>query len=113
MIIVCTGGRDHKDVVLVDKVLDSLNPKGVIVGDCPTGVDLYVRAWCRMKGVDFTIFKADWDSFGLSAGPKRNFEMVKFGSKLGAILIAFKGNKGTADCVRVAKANKMLVLEAK
>lgn len=113
MIIICTGGRDNLDTVLVDRVLDTLNPKGVIVGDCPTGIDLFVRAYCRYKNINFTIFEANWNKYGLSAGPVRNKEMIKFGLPLGAILIAFKGGKGTMDCIKQAKAANMLVLETK
>lgn len=118
MIVICTGGRNNEDKNLVWKVLDNLAPKGVIVGDCPTGIDLHVRDWCHDRKIidptfGYTVFEADWNQFGLSAGPKRNREMVIFGSKIRAILVAFKGGKGTADCVRNAKAIKMLVLEAK
>jgi len=113
MIIVCSGGRDHKNRDLINKVLNGLNPVGVIVGDCPTGVDLFVREWCVENKVTHTVFKAYWNQLGLSAGPARNKKMVMFGKSLGAVLIAFKGNKGTKDCSMQAKAIGMIVLEAK
>lgn len=113
MIIVCTGGRDHKDRDLVYKVLNELSPKAVIVGDCPTGVDLYVREWCSETNANFTVFKADWDQHMLAAGPLRNQEMINFAYKLKAVVIAFRGNKGTRDCTDRARMRKMIVLEAK
>ena len=113
MIIICTGGRNHKDRDLVCRVLNELKPKGVIVGDCPSGVDLYVKEWCKESKTDFTVFDADWTKHGLAAGPIRNKTMVCFGAPLKAILIAFEGGRGTADCVRHAKARNMIVLEAK
>lgn len=113
MIIVLTGGRDHGDRDLVVNVLNKLNPKGIIVGDCPTGVDLFVREWCQEQNANYTVFEADWDKHHLAAGPLRNRNMINFASLLGAILIAFKGGKGTANCVKEAKARNMIVLEAK
>jgi len=103
MIIVCTGGRDHDEPTVVEMTLLDLNPKGVIVGDCSTGVDLYVRTLCDYNKILYTVFKADWSKHGKSAGPLRNKEMVKMGKMLGATLVAFKGGKGTANCIKEAE----------
>lgn len=118
MIILCTGGRDYKDREFVFRVLEQLSPKGVMVGDCPTGVDLFVREWCEVRktsspGFGYTVFDADWDTNGLAAGPLRNQDMVTLGFKIRAVVLAFKGGKGTRDCVDRARMRKMIVLEAK
>lgn len=120
MIIVCTGGRDFADLVLVHNVLGGLNPSFVYVGDCPTGVDNFVRKWCEQRknsnnglvvDFDFAVFDADWDGLGRPAGPIRNAKMCAAAAKAGCnILIAFPGNKGTNDCVRHGKSHRMNIL---
>lgn len=119
MIIVCTGGRDYKDVDKVHHILNMLSPMGIIVGDCPTGVDLFIREWCESVKIirpnfKYTVLEANWDKEGLAAGPIRNKKMVMLGKKFtNVLLLAFKGGKGTADCIKHARAVNMIVLEAK
>lgn len=117
MILVCTGGRDHKDMDLVNRVLDHLKPKAVIVGDCPTGVDLFVRSWCKMTNTNFTVFEADWTMYGRAAGPLRNKKMIDFAKKLSTkgsvILVCFKGGAGTKNCQEYARSRDILILECK
>lgn len=52
-------------------------------------------------GLGAETHRADWATYGDSAGPRRNQEMVDSGLDL---LIAFPGGMGTADMVRRAKA---------
>lgn len=106
MKIVVTGGRDFKDKDFVKKVLFSLWPTAVSVGDCPTGVDLFVRELYNAR-----VFEARWTELGRKAGPIRNGEMLRACRQY--IVIAFPGGAGTADCVRQAKMMSMTVLEAK
>lgn len=97
-----TGGRHFKDESLVMHIIDMLlDNHTIMVGDCPTGVDHYVQ-----KHFDCIIFKADWESYGLAAGPIRNGELIEHAD----ILIAFPGGKGTEDCVRQAKKRGVAVL---
>lgn len=112
MKIVCTGGRDFKNLEIIRDTLDNLQPSFVYVGDCKTGADQLVRGWCLHTGTKFEPFKADWDSLGLSAGPIRNKRMVEAAAKDGCrLLLAFPGNRGTADCVRHGRKNKMIILK--
>ena len=75
---------------------------GVIihVGDCPTGVDAFMRdVWHKNIRKDF---KADWN-FGKRGGPERNGRML-----IGvSVLLAFPGpkSKGTLDAIKQAIAN--------
>lgn len=109
MKIVVTGGRDYFNEALVRDVLDTLNPKQVFVGCCPTGVDAIVRDWCDYRKVNHTIVTANWNKFKEAAGPIRNEEMLrKAGGE--ALVVAFKGGRGTNNCVREAlKLNMMVV----
>lgn len=52
----------------------------VVVGDCPTGADLYAREWLTdylgMGCVDPEVHTAEWETHGDRAGPVRNVNMV-------------------------------------
>ena len=74
-------------------------PAMLHVGDCPTGVDAFVRSW--WPDALLAVFDADWTR-GLSAGPIRNARILK-GCK---ILIAFPAvghqSKGTMNAIEQA-----------
>src|SRR5277367_3464711 len=109
MRIVCTGGRDYKNAEHIDGVLNGfVDVTEVYVGDCPTGVDLLVRGWCQMNDVLFRMFEADWNKHRRAAGPIRNREMLQ-AAGTDALVIAFPGGRGTADCTRQAKMLGMIV----
>lgn len=120
MIVAFTGGRDYYKRAMVEFVLDLLmrcgdemgKGEGVDfrVGDCPTGLDFMVRDILK-QGVE--VYEADWKQFGRKAGPLRNRRMLTYpGSSTPTVelLIAFKGNRGTADCVRQARELGIAVL---
>lgn len=71
----------------------------VFVGDCPSGLDAMVRAFCPSARV----FVADWRRFGRAAGPRRNRDMCEAATADGAVLFAFPGGRGTASCIRQAE----------
>lgn len=79
----------------------------VLVGDCPTGIDLFVREFCKEREVPFTVFVADWNKYGRAAGPIRNGQMVEEAD----LLIAFwDGNsKGTLSAITQAVKKKLRV----
>lgn len=114
MKIVCTGGRDFEDFEMVHHFLDRLQPKVVHVGDCPTGLDHYVREWCEIEGnpVSITVHHANWEKFGKSAGPRRNRAMLEDAGD-NAIVFAFRGGRGTASCTLIALELGMTVCEVK
>lgn len=119
MKIVVTGGRDFTNVALVDRLLDALDPDTLVVGDCPTGADLFARDWAERrprtgKRVDLRVYEADWKAARArgnvrSAGPIRNARMVR-DHRDAAFLLAFKGGTGTADCVSNARLEGVPVL---
>ncbi len=110
MNIIVTGGRDYKDHLKVAELLNALRPALIIVGDCTTGVDAFVRKWqihipdC----VDMFVYEADWKTHGKAAESLRNIEMIE--TNPDAIVIAFPGGKGTESCVREAKKRGLTVL---
>lgn len=69
--IIVTGSREFKDRSIVDKSLDLFLQQQrrvtLVVGDCPTGADLFARDWAQraivLHNADVTIkmFEANWD----------------------------------------------------
>lgn len=109
--IVCTGGRDYRGESQVGLFLDLLldhhgKDLRVRVGDCPTGLDAFVRAWCMraLSPGTWRVYNADWERHGNAAGPIRNEEMFEDGlsptdHSAVDLCVAWPGGKGTADCV--------------
>ena len=101
MTLVFSGGRDYRDVFVVRHILEAYatDKAQIFVGDCPTGLDAIVRT----LRPDARVFVADWSRYGRAAGPRRNAEMCAAAAAAGnAVLFAFPGGRGTADCVRQA-----------
>lgn len=76
----------------------------VVVGDCPSGVDKFVREVCADHTIVVDIFEAEWNTYGKGAGHKRNGVMV---SQQPELCYAFRDegpSPGTDDCVRQAMA---------
>ena len=112
MKVVVTGSRNFGDREVVERALSTL-PKGSIVvhGGCPTGADSIADTVARNLGLTVRVYKADWNLHGRKAGPFRNRFMVHAenvdGEPVDACL-AFSSDsaptRGTADCLRVVRA---------
>ena len=122
--IIIAGGRDfddyeklHNEVfnVLVDlnmkyknKISDTMRFE--IISGKAKGADLLGEKFAKEYKVKLTLFPADWDKYGKSAGYRRNAEMAKYaveGKEQGVIgvLIAFWDgkSKGTKSMIDLAK----------
>jgi len=127
MRVICTGSRhldDEAGRLVVDHVLDDLFTVAegrlyILVGDCPTGADYWVRNWAtyrRRQGWDVECeeFAAHWRTTSprAKAGPDRNKRMVDAGADLAVGFFApLPENKGTAGCLKLARAAKIPVRE--
>lgn len=109
MKIAFTGGRNYAKRDLVTTYLreEVSRTDTVLVGDCPTGLDNFVRTWCLNHQQPMRVFAANWDEFGKAAGPLRNLAMLKHGA---GILIAWPGGKGTRSCIVQARGLGISVL---
>lgn len=109
--LVC-GGRDYADAVRVKEVLDEvhavLNIVAVIHG-AARGADSLAGAWARGAGVAEVACPADWETFGRSAGVRRNQAMLD--DEKPDLVIAFPGGRGTADMMRRATAHGVEVID--
>lgn len=108
--LVFSGGRDFKDAFVVRHILAAYatDSAQIFVGDCPTGLDAIVRT----LRPDARVFCADWSAHGRAAGPLRNRDMCAAAAAAGnAVLFAFPGGRGTADCVRQARKLGLFVVQ--
>lgn len=111
-VLVC-GGRDYSNQQLVTLTLNRLDRENKIteiIEGGATGADTCARNWAKHYKRKLTTVKADWNSYGKSAGPIRNKLMADLKPKL---VVAFKSGKGTAHMIEVAKSKGIKVLEAK
>jgi hypothetical protein len=79
------------------------------------GADTMFGDQAHLYGLEVKVFPADWDTHGLSAGPKRNQQMLQFlldkateGHRIFAFAYAtpdLKTSRGTADMVRRLNRN--------
>lgn len=110
-----TGSRIYEDWRLVFDVLEKESARHnlfIKVGDCPTGLDLFVTQWCyAMKMLEphysangmvyketAKIFTADWSVYGRAAGPKRNHEMIDWEGTDKVIAFPHVKSTGTWEC---------------
>lgn len=105
-----SGGRYYSDYANVKRVLDEERPGVVVQGECPTargGADGLAKRWCRENGVPCIGVEALWKFYGKAAGPIRNgwmFDLLPIYK-----LIAFPGDRGTANAVEQAIAREICV----
>lgn len=87
----------------------------VIIHGSAHGADELAGQWARRKLIKEECYPARWYPNGRkggldrSAGPRRNTKMIAEGKP--DLVVAFPGNKGTADMVRRAKAAGIEVVE--
>ncbi len=74
----------------------------LVVGDCPTGVDVIAKGVAARLGWTVDRHVARWNQYGAKAGPKRNQAMVESGADL-AIGFPSLDSTGTWDCAKRAK----------
>ena len=108
-IVVVTGGRAFADAGLVDRALTAADP-GMLIEGGARGADRLCREWAQARGVHVLTMDALWDHHGRRAGMIRDAAMVEVARRLSAVLVAFPGGSGTADCVRRAGAAGMVVI---
>lgn len=103
-VLVC-GGRDVIDRDFVWGTLDRLHaarPVTHLVSGGARGADTLAELWANSRGVPKTVFEADWNTLGRSAGHIRNQRMLDEGDI--EVVVAFPGGAGTRDMVRRSQA---------
>lgn len=115
--IIVAGSRDFKDYhLLSDTLMQYLedmddtdivdNPSQVkFISGTARGADTLGEQFAYTYEYDVVKFPADWDTYGKSAGYRRNAEMAKFASEAYGVLFAFWDgkSKGTKHMIDLAK----------
>lgn len=108
-VIVC-GGRDFRSPAQVWHELDRIHAEVCITAlmqGGALGVDTFAREWAATKPeIQRFVCRADWDTHGRSAGPRRNARMLEWKPDF---VIAFPGGRGTEDMIRQAAEAGVLV----
>jgi hypothetical protein len=117
--VVVTGGRDYSDQVMLDEVLDALDPDFLIIGDAK-GADTLAKEWAESRpNQSSSMHLAQWDLYGKKAGPLRNAAMLDKACTMmkdddsgdrQTLVVAFKGGAGTENCIRQAIERNLIVL---
>lgn len=112
-VLVC-GGRDYSDPMTLGSWLGGIHKQrgiALLIEGGATGADALARKFAEWKGIPVKTYKADWKTLGRAAGPHRNRLMLIEGRP--DLVVAFKGGKGTANMVELARAIGVEVLEIK
>ncbi len=104
MKVIIAGGRTFDDYELLcqhcDKALSRQNEVEIVSGTA-NGADKLGEKYANNKGYQLKQFPADWDTYGKSAGYKRNEEMAKYAD---ALIAFWDGeSKGTKHMIDLAK----------
>ena len=76
-----------------------------IITGCAQGVDKIAREYAQRKNIKYTVYKAEWDKYGKSAGPIRNKEMAKVADQ--AVIIWDGKSKGAANMIKQLRENQV------
>jgi hypothetical protein len=102
-VMIAVSGTRHPLSSIEEKrirsILGAWSERTLHVGDCPTGVDAFVRAYWHPLWFD--VFEADWTS-GRSAGPIRNGRMLRGCQTLIAFPAAGRESRGTMNTIEQA-----------
>lgn len=103
---VIAGSRTVNDRDMIYKELDKTlemygTPEHITHGGC-RGVDIIAGDWAKEKGIPVFVKKAQWDAYGLKAGPIRNKEMIDELSRQTGLFVAFwdGSSKGTHQAIK-------------
>lgn len=108
MILLVCGGRKFDNRERLYELLDHLRPQCVVHGAAP-GADTMAGEWAVSRGVPEVRVPANWSYYDGKAGPLRNAWMVEF-TRADAVL-AVRGETGTDDMVRLARARGLKVMD--
>lgn len=103
--VIVAGTRDWGDKKLFHETLVEYlerfdEPILFISGAARTGADRFIIDWCKKYKYPCLEVPADWDSYGASAGYKRNAEMLQMATHLLCYWDA--RSKGTAHMRQIA-----------
>lgn len=108
--VIVAGGRDFNDYQLLKRKLSILldNRRDVeIVSGAARGADSLGERYAEENGLSIHRKPADWDTYGKSAGYRRNAEMAEYADAL----VAFWDGKsrGTKHMIDLAEKHDLAI----
>ena len=124
MRVIIAGGRDFNDFKLLEsslhKIFKQLSDEKLIsiyinesnieiICGKARGADTLGEQFAKEYKLSIKYFPADWNTYGKSAGYRRNLEMANYAKGDDSILIAFWDgkSKGTKHMIDIAKSNNI------
>ena len=109
--VIIAGTRTFNDYEILKKCLDyQLRNKATthricVISGCAKGPDQLGIRYAIEKGYQVLKYPADWNKYGLAAGPIRNTQMI---NNADAVIVFWDGkSRGTQDTITKAKLNKI------
>ena len=126
MRVIIAGGRDFNDFKLlesnINKIFKQLSDEKLIsiyvnesnieiICGKARGADTLGEQFAKDYKLSIKYFPADWNTYGKSAGYRRNAEMANYAKEDNGVLIAFWDgkSKGTKHMIDLAKSNNIRV----
>ena len=105
---IIAGSRNIEDYEILKSVMSKIEwvPSAILSGGAK-GVDRLGESWAHQNCIDLTIYEAEWDKFGNSAGYKRNELMANNAEALVAIWDG--SSKGTKHMIDLATAHGLKI----
>ena len=108
---IIAGSRSDTDMEVVRTAMASASANGidptVVLSGTARGVDRLGEMWALEYEIPVERYPADWDTYGKSAGYRRNEDMAKRAEALVAI---WDGeSKGTGHMIDLAKKHGLIV----
>lgn len=102
--VIVAGTRTFKDYdylkETLDKILSKRLPNVEIVSGTAVGADKLGEQYAKEHNLNIKQFPADWNSYGKSAGPRRNKQMAEYAD---ACVVFWDGkSKGTKSMIQFA-----------
>ena len=126
MRVIIAGGRDFNNFKLlesnINKIFKQLSDEKLIsiyvnesnieiICGKARGADTLGEQFAKEYKLSIKYFPADWNTYGKSAGYRRNAEMANYAKEDNGVLIAFWDgkSKGTKHMIDLAKSNNIRV----
>lgn len=83
-----------------------------VISGCASGADSLAIRWAKTHNIEllrYPVTPTAWKAIGKKAGHRRNKQMLKEGQP--TLVIAFPGDAGTADMVRLTREANVELIE--
>jgi hypothetical protein len=110
-VLVC-GDRNYRNYHKIFIFLSSLSKESVVIEGGARGADSWAAVAAKVLGLKVIEYIADWNTYGRSAGPRRNQQMLDEGRP--DLVVAFHDNleasKGTSHMLKIAREKGVATL---